>query len=71
MLDDDEPPFPLRWCPGKDDHASRELCRNIMGGLMVAFLRDKLEGKGHDLQALLQNHRPGGLAPALLDQDQA
>ncbi|PUZ52699.1 hypothetical protein GQ55_6G290400 [Panicum hallii var. hallii] len=66
MLDDDEPPFPLRWCPGNDDHTGRELCRKTMGGLMVAFLWDKLEeGRGQDLQAVLQNP---GIAPALLDQ---
>ncbi|CAM0148615.1 unnamed protein product [Urochloa decumbens] len=59
MLDDAIPALICKSCQGPEH--TKELCRRTMAGLMVAFLKDKLRGEGHDLQAVLDNP---GLAPA-------
>ncbi|RLN05643.1 hypothetical protein C2845_PM13G25920 [Panicum miliaceum] len=47
MLDDDEPPFPLRWCPGNDDHTGRELCmQEDHGGTHGGLLAGQAAGGG-------------------------
>lgn len=64
MLDDDAPYFVDRCMCVRNKDGTKNLARQSMGGVMVAFLRATLEGNNEDLKAILDNH---GLAPAILN----
>lgn len=64
MLDDDAPFIVDKCICVRNKNGTKNLARQSMGGVMVAFLRASLEDNDEDLKAILDNP---GLAPAILD----
>ena len=64
MLDDDAPYMVDRCMCMRNKDGTKNLVRQSMGGVMVAFLRATLEDNDEDLKAILDNP---GLAPAILN----
>lgn len=64
MLDDDAPFIIDKCICARNKNGTKNLARQSMGGVMVAFLRATLEDNDEDLKAILDNPR---LAPAILN----
>ncbi|XP_047072732.1 chlorophyllase-1-like [Lolium rigidum] len=64
MLDDDAPYIVDKCMCKRNENGTKNLARQSMGGVMVAFLRAILEKNNEDLKAILDNP---GLSPAILN----